>query len=109
MLRFIFNSVVIKSYAFITLLLPNDSRQNDFELLVSLNKDKRASGKLYWDDGESLNSIEDGQYQINTFELKNVAKFHYLLLIFKSLINFFFLLERIDAQSGERVQFMGRH
>ncbi|EFX87690.1 hypothetical protein DAPPUDRAFT_312136 [Daphnia pulex] len=46
------------------------SRQNNFELLVPLNDQNSASGKMFWDDGESFNTIEDGLYQINTFELK---------------------------------------
>lgn len=28
---------------------------------------------MFWDDGESANTIEDGLYQINTFELSNVC------------------------------------
>ncbi|XP_046655180.1 maltase-glucoamylase, intestinal-like [Daphnia pulicaria] len=47
------------------------SRQNNFELLVPLNDQNSASGKMFWDDGESANTIEDGLYQINTFELSN--------------------------------------
>jgi len=43
------------------------SRQNNFELIVAL-KDNRARGKMFWDDGESANTIEDGLYQINEFE-----------------------------------------
>ncbi|XP_057366105.2 maltase-glucoamylase-like [Daphnia carinata] len=45
------------------------SRENNFELLVALNENNYAIGKLFWDDGESVNTIEDGRYQINTFEL----------------------------------------
>uniref|UniRef100_A0A0P5BNP6 alpha-glucosidase n=1 Tax=Daphnia magna TaxID=35525 RepID=A0A0P5BNP6_9CRUS len=47
------------------------SRQNNFELLVPLNDQNSASGKMFWDDGESVNTIEDGLYQINKFELSN--------------------------------------
>lgn len=47
------------------------SRQNNFELLVSL-KNGRASGKLFWDDGESIDTIGTGQYQINNFDFANV-------------------------------------
>jgi hypothetical protein len=50
------------------------SRQNNFELLVPLNDQNSASGKMFWDDGESANTIEDGLYQINTFEFKVVKK-----------------------------------
>ncbi|KZS13425.1 Lysosomal alpha-glucosidase [Daphnia magna] len=44
------------------------SRNNNFELLVPLDDNNYAIGKLFWDDGESVNTIEDGLYQINTFE-----------------------------------------
>ena len=30
------------------------SRQNGFELLVALDDDQSASGKMYWDDGEAI-------------------------------------------------------
>jgi len=43
------------------------SRQNNFELIVAL-KENRASGKMFWDDGETINTIEEGLYQINNFE-----------------------------------------
>jgi len=42
------------------------SRQNNFELLVAL-KDGRANGLLFWDDGESIDTYENQNYQINTF------------------------------------------
>lgn len=31
-----------------------ESRQSNIELLVALNENGTASGKLYWDDGDSL-------------------------------------------------------
>lgn len=49
------------------------SRQNSFELLVPLNAEKEARGKLFWDDGESLDTVENGLYQISTFEFQTVG------------------------------------
>jgi len=46
--------------------LLSNSRQNNFELLVAL-KDGRADGQLFWDDGESIDTYENQNYQINTF------------------------------------------
>ncbi|CAH1268299.1 MGAM [Branchiostoma lanceolatum] len=38
------------------------SRQNKFEMLVVLNDDEVAEGRLFWDDGESADTIESGDY-----------------------------------------------
>ncbi|XP_078600893.1 sucrase-isomaltase, intestinal-like [Branchiostoma floridae x Branchiostoma japonicum] len=38
------------------------SRQNKFEMLVVLNDDESAEGRLFWDDGESADTIESGDY-----------------------------------------------
>ena len=48
------------------------SRRNNFELLVAL-KNGGASGLLFWDDGESIDSFENQNYQINTFEFNAVS------------------------------------
>lgn len=50
----------------------SNSRSNNFELLIALDDRNSASGKLFWDDGESVDTIENGLYQINTFELSEV-------------------------------------
>jgi len=31
-----------------------ESRENNFELIVSLNEAGNAEGELYWDDGDSI-------------------------------------------------------
>ena len=49
-----------------------NSRQNNFELLVAL-KDGRANGLLFWDDGESIDTYENKNYQINTFVYEAVG------------------------------------
>jgi len=46
-----------------------ESRTNDFELLVALDKDGHATGFLYWDDGDSLNTYADRRYNLLNFTL----------------------------------------
>ena len=69
------------------------SRQNNFELLVSL-KAGQASGKLFWDDGESIDTIASGQYQINTFQFANV-KYKSTINSHKTNKSFFFILQNV--------------
>ncbi|XP_066997663.2 lysosomal alpha-glucosidase [Anabrus simplex] len=47
------------------------SRKNPFELIVAADKTGYASGSLYWDDGDSLNTYEDHRYILLNFTLKN--------------------------------------
>ncbi|XP_014481924.1 PREDICTED: lysosomal alpha-glucosidase-like [Dinoponera quadriceps] len=52
-----------------------ESRKNDFELLVALNEAGYAEGELYWDDGDSLDSIEKNEYLWLSFNaFSNVSK-----------------------------------
>ncbi|XP_072044428.1 lysosomal alpha-glucosidase-like [Amphiura filiformis] len=44
------------------------SRLNQFELLVALAPDGSACGELFWDDGDSIDSIDKGKYTYMTFE-----------------------------------------
>ncbi|XP_047112686.1 lysosomal alpha-glucosidase-like [Schistocerca piceifrons] len=46
-----------------------DSRKNDFELIVAADEDGHAEGSLYWDDGDSMNTYESGQYTLLNFTL----------------------------------------
>ncbi|XP_020288298.1 lysosomal alpha-glucosidase-like [Pseudomyrmex gracilis] len=39
-----------------------ESRKNNFELLIALDENENANGELYWDDGDSIDSIEKGEY-----------------------------------------------
>ncbi len=44
-------------------------RRGDFFLLVIPGKTKTATGDLFWDDGESIITIESGKYNYYTFKL----------------------------------------
>lgn len=44
-----------------------DQRQKPLLLCVALNKDGTAKGELFWDDGDSLHTIENGQYNLFKF------------------------------------------
>ncbi|GFV46113.1 lysosomal alpha-glucosidase [Trichonephila clavipes] len=48
-----------------------ESRKNAFDLLVTLNENQEATGELYWDDGDSLDTYENGVYNEITFSVKN--------------------------------------
>ncbi|XP_076621881.1 lysosomal alpha-glucosidase [Colletes latitarsis] len=48
-----------------------DSRKNNFELLITLDEFKKAEGELYWDDGDSLDSLETGQFAWVSFVVEN--------------------------------------
>ncbi|XP_015511679.1 lysosomal alpha-glucosidase-like [Neodiprion lecontei] len=47
------------------------SRKNKFELLVALDGNGFASGELYWDDGDSLDSFEKQQFRWLNFTVKD--------------------------------------
>ncbi|XP_028393180.1 sucrase-isomaltase, intestinal-like [Dendronephthya gigantea] len=48
-------------------------RRKPMELLVGLNDDQKATGQLFWDDGESIDTIERKKYYIIEFEVdKNI-------------------------------------
>ncbi|XP_034184315.1 lysosomal alpha-glucosidase [Osmia lignaria lignaria] len=47
------------------------SRKNKLELLITLDHVKEAKGELYWDDGDSLDSFEKGQFLWLLFNIKN--------------------------------------
>ena len=45
---------------------------NNFGLIVALGADDQATGDLFWDDGESQDTIESGLYQHQRFIYENV-------------------------------------
>ncbi|EEC13933.1 lysosomal alpha-glucosidase, putative [Ixodes scapularis] len=50
-------------------LTTTESRQNPFVLLVAPDRKGTARGHLFWDDGDSINTIEDDKYNIYEFLL----------------------------------------
>ena len=49
------------------------SRQNSYSLLVALNDVDNANGHFFIDDGEEINSIENGNYTLINYEAKTVC------------------------------------
>ncbi|GAB1290723.1 Maltase-glucoamylase 2, pseudogene [Apodemus speciosus] len=45
----------------------HDSRQNFMGLTVALDNDGKAEGQLFWDDGQSIDTYEKGNYFLATF------------------------------------------
>ena len=45
------------------------SRKNDFELLVALDSDNSANGKLFFDDGDTIDTLKLGEYFWGKLEL----------------------------------------
>lgn len=41
--------------------------------MLVLPKDKKADGELFWDDGESIDTIQNGKYNHFTFNLNNCS------------------------------------
>lgn len=54
-------------------LTTTTSRSNPFHLTVALSTEGWAQGELYWDDGESLDTYERGDYSHILFSAKEVG------------------------------------
>ena len=50
-----------------------DSRTNGLGLIVSLDDNLSATGQLYWDEGDSIDPIENGKYTLVNFEFGNLV------------------------------------
>ncbi|XP_018419368.1 PREDICTED: lysosomal alpha-glucosidase-like [Nanorana parkeri] len=48
-----------------------EMRRNGLILMVALTKDGAARGELYWDDGDSLDTYERGDYSLITFSAQD--------------------------------------
>lgn len=47
------------------------SRNNPFGLIIALDDDGKAEGSLFYDDGDSLGTIENGQYYLAQYSVSN--------------------------------------
>ncbi|XP_016017508.2 sucrase-isomaltase, intestinal isoform X1 [Rousettus aegyptiacus] len=47
------------------------SRKNPLGLIVALDEDNTAKGDFFWDDGETKDTIENGNYILYTFSVSN--------------------------------------
>ncbi|XP_058412401.1 sucrase-isomaltase, intestinal [Diceros bicornis minor] len=47
------------------------SRKNALGLIVALDEDNTAKGDFFWDDGETKDTIENGNYILYTFSVSN--------------------------------------
>ncbi|XP_013408342.1 maltase-glucoamylase, intestinal-like isoform X2 [Lingula anatina] len=45
------------------------SRKNPLGLIAALDDNEQASGSLFWDDGESIDTYENGNYHLATFNV----------------------------------------
>ncbi|XP_054547898.1 probable maltase-glucoamylase 2 [Talpa occidentalis] len=53
------------------------SRQNFMGLVVALDENETAQGQMFWDDGESIDTYENGKYFLANFTaFKNVLQIH---------------------------------
>jgi hypothetical protein len=60
--------------------------------MVALDSNDKAMGQLYWDDGDSIDTIEKGEYSLISFNVQNVRNFfkNYFVINFnKNSINYF--------------------
>ena len=51
-----------------------EQRKGNFSLIVALDESNKASGELYWDDGDSLYTGMHGLLTHITFQAENVRK-----------------------------------
>ncbi|XP_015422113.1 PREDICTED: sucrase-isomaltase, intestinal-like [Myotis davidii] len=48
-------------------------RLNPFSLIIALDEHGEASGSLFWDDGDSIDSVERGEYLYVEYKFSNRA------------------------------------
>jgi len=46
------------------------SRKNPFGLIVALDEDNEAHGSMFWDDGESIGTVENEEYNLLKFDFE---------------------------------------
>jgi len=52
-------------------LTTTETRKHPFTLAVALNEELKAYGELYWDDGDSLETYDNGFYNLIEFKVEN--------------------------------------
>ena len=62
-------------------VLVRHSRRNNFGLIVALDSNGEAAGDLFWDDGETVDTIKNDQYQYQTFTYQAVNIFYFLFVL----------------------------
>ncbi len=92
-------------------------RKHKFYLTVIPNKMITATGDLFWDDGESINTIESGKYNYYTFELHpncsleiNVIKSGYDMSSEPQVIDNIFIVNTSDIKieptvDGKKIEY----
>uniref|UniRef100_A0A3P8ZUI1 alpha-glucosidase n=1 Tax=Esox lucius TaxID=8010 RepID=A0A3P8ZUI1_ESOLU len=56
------------------------SRKNPLGLIVSLSDSGTAKGSLFWDDGEGIDTVGEGQYLLTLFTAASVSShFHFMI------------------------------
>ncbi|XP_067668991.1 sucrase-isomaltase, intestinal-like [Haliotis asinina] len=54
----------------------NSSRKNKMGAIVALDKEGRAEGELFWDDGESIDTYETDHYLLIKFRMPKYGELH---------------------------------
>lgn len=49
------------------------ARRLPMGLIVAIGRDRQASGQLFWDDGESINTVADKKYSLVEFSFVQVC------------------------------------
>lgn len=76
-----------------------ETRKGNFELLVALDANGSASGSLYWDSGDGLDTILAQEYDIIEFEAKNVNTIRNIIHVLIEFFNHSTEYREIDSQS----------
>lgn len=67
--------IIICTFVQVPALTTSASRSNPFVLTVALCSQGQAKGELFWDDGDSLDTFERGDYSYVSFMAEQVGLF----------------------------------
>lgn len=82
------------------------SRKKPFELLIAPDEKNRANGTMYYDDGESLNSVESKAYNLYEFTYANNNDINASVEI--RLLNAGYQMERTNRLANIRISDVGK-